>query len=524
MRPLCFAWFLLLASSAIAAQPPSAAELAARIDGRLTDVWRQNGLKPNPLTDDAAFLRRVMLDLVGRIPTAAEARDFLADQRSDKRELLVERLIASAAHARHFAVFLRRSWLPQTDVDPHDYLAEEADRWIAEQLQRGTPYNRLVYRLVAAAAEDLADSPADFVSENRRAPDTFLRANDYRAENLAANVARAYLGVNLECAQCHDHPFARWTRDQFWETAAFFARPKRGKDGDLHDVRLELAIPDSDLVVTPRLLTGESIVWPRRIIADTGRRLLAEWVIRNDNPYFAKNAVNHVWAHFFGAGLLDPLDDLSAGEAVDERLLDDLAKAFIASDYDLAYLTRAIACSKAYQRSSITPVAGAASKPLELFARAPIRGLTGEQLFDSLRVAAGLPVLSDDLATTAALRQRRRFTKRFRIERAGSAERAILQSLTLMNGDLVNRLTHHDNSPTVIALARAPFLNDRQRVEMLYLAALGRRPHEEEFAQRLEYLAPGVDGNDGNDGASRAERMSDLLWALLNSVEFNTNH
>ena len=245
---------------------------------------------------------------------------------------------------------------------------------------------------------------------------------------------------------------------------------------------------------------------------------------RAENPYFARNAVNRLWAHFFGVGLVEPLEDLSVENAPSHpALLDALSRAFVASGFDLSLLTEAIVLSQAYQRSS--HVAESADEE-RLFAHMPVRGLTGEQLYDSLRVAAGLPVERDDLGRVSYSPtffsvpggRRGRFAAEFYVERPSTAQRSIVQALALMNGELTEELTDHEHNPTLAAAAGAPFLDMRGRIETLFLAALGRRPNDTEWTTVSAYIEQG-----GADGELR-KALSDVFWALLNSSEFNTNY
>lgn len=461
--PRTFLVCLLLALPLRAAPTPAA--LAAQVDAHLAAAWAREQVRPAPRCADATFVRRVYLDLVGRIPTPAEVRDFTGD-----RPALVARLVRSPAHARHQALFWRRQWVPQADTPRFAPLAADLDDWLTRQVRAHTPYDRLVRDLLLGA------------------PAGFLSAGEFKPENLAANTTRAFLGINLDCAQCHNHPFARWTREQFWETAAFFTRDRR------------ITVPDTNRKpLAPRLLNGQVPQWPAAPAADSGRQALAVWVTARANPYFARNAVNRLWADLLGTGLVEPLDDLSDDNPASQpRVLDDLAAAFAASGFDLRYLTETIVLTRAYQLASVGP----ASDP-SLFARAAVRGLTGEQLYDSLRVAAGLPPQRDDLTPATGPDERQAFAARFRIERSGTAQRSILQSLALMNGPL----TDPKSTPTLRAVVGSPFLDARGKVTALYLAALGRKPGDE--AARV---------------STDAAALADLFWALLNSTEFSTNH
>jgi hypothetical protein len=495
---------VLAVTSLSSAAAPDPVELAAKIDKHLSARWEAEKVKPASKTDDAMFVRRVSLDLVGRIPTVAEVREFLDDKAIDKQTKLVAGLLDSGPHFRHMALFWRREWIPQIDTPQFANLAEDFDVWLAGRLRDGVPADRIVRELLTTSKTK---------TESGATPATFLIAAEFKPDNLAANTSRAFLGINLDCAQCHDHPFARWTREQFWETAAFFARSPTATNGD--KVKFEVTIPSTKKVVVPKLLTGQQPQWPGTLIGDTGRALLADWVTAKDNPYFAKNVVNRVWANLFGTGLVEPLDDLSGDNSGSHpELLDELAKEFVDSGFDLKYLTTAVVLTKAYQLSSVMP----GDINPRLFGRAAVRGLTGEQLYDSLRVAAGLPPERDDLASVTAIRDRKRFADKFRVERGGTAQRSILQSLSLMNGKLTVDLTTVETTPMLRAVADAPFLNTKAKIESLYLATLGRQPTDEESAPLQKYVEKG-----GADGDSK-KALADIFWALINSSEFNTNH
>jgi len=503
LRLAQFAAILLASCPPASAATPDPAALATRIDNHVAARWNAEKVKPALPTDDAAFVRRVFLDLTGHIPTAAEVRDFLTNNAPDKRASLVARLLDSAAHARHMATFWRREWIPQADT-PRSVLGEEIEGWLATQILAGVPYDKIVHELMTPPQTKTRSGT----------PTTFLTASEFKPENLAANTTRAFLGINLDCAQCHNHPFARWTQDQFWQTAAFFARPTSTDGGP---ARLELPIPNTKKTVGPKFLADPQPRWPEALEHDTGRTVLANWVTAKANPYFAKNAVNRVWANLFGTGLVEPLDDLSGENAASHpELLTELAKAFTDNGFDLKYLTAAIVLSKAYQLSSAAPVGG--SSDPRLFARSAVRGLTGEQLYDSLLVAAGLPPVRDDLDSAIAARERKLFVEKFRVDRARTAQRSILQALSLMNGTLTAELTTVEKTPTLRAIADAPFLDTRGKVEALYLATLSRTPDDAEQARLVRY----VDGG-GADGDGK-KALADVLWALLNSTEFNSNH
>lgn len=502
---------------------PQVEKLAARIDRHLSSAWQESGVAVADAADDATFVRRIYLDLVGRIPTVAEVRVFLADERGDKRAQLIDRLVASGGHARHFATFWRRAWIPQADTPEFEGLTEEFESWAAMRLRDNVPYDQLVREMLTYSRTQQGEHPSAMPAADRRSfelkdvtPVGFLAASQFRPENLAATTTRAFLGLNLDCAQCHDHPFSRWTRDQFWQTAAFFVSASTpGDSGGL----LQISIPNTQRTVHATFL-DESQPWlPQSAASSGGRAALADWIVGQENPYFARNAVNRVWAHFFGWGLVEPLDDLSdENPASLPALLDELSQAFVASGYDLNALTRAITRTHAYQLSTISAAGPPNGEQRPLFQRMPVRGLTGEQLYDSLRVAAGLPIERRDLLELRPTNDRAEFASRMLISRPVDAERSIVQSLALMNGGLTGELTKPMSSPMLATAVDAPFLNAQEKVELLFLATLSRPPTDAESSRLLNYL------ESGGQERSAAESLGNVFWSLLNSSEFNTNH
>jgi hypothetical protein len=501
------------------ADEPDAKLLAAQIDEHLETAWEQAGVHAGNQIDDATFLRRVYLDLVGRIPTVAETQAFLEDSQPQKRELLVEQLIASGGYARHFATVWRRIWVPQADTPEFARLTEDFEAWAAVRIRDNVPYDKLVQELLLASRD--ATGKNEQSAGREVSPIGFLAASQFRAEELAANTTRAFLGLNLDCAQCHDHPFSRWTRNQFWETAAFFAAPRQLANSQTSI--LEVTIPDTERHLQPKLLDNTAPQWPAEIGSHTGPEVLAAWIVDQENPYFARNAVNRIWAHFFGRGLIEPLDDISDDNPSSlPELHRELAAAFIASGYDLKFITKALVQTRAYQLAAQT-TASAEAEELHVFQQMPIRGLTGEQLYDSMVVAAGLPTVRHDLLSSRDLGLRERFATQMHVERVVDAERSIVQSLALMNGELSRELTTPAQSPLLTAAADAPFLNEAEKVDMLFLAVLSRRPTQQESRQWQDYLA-GKDLTTDDEPRSQRAALADVLWVLLNSSEFNTNH
>jgi hypothetical protein len=480
------------------------------IDSYFARYWAKLGVRPKTTTTDAEFLRRVTLDVAGRIPTAAEARQFLNDKNPSKRQLAIERLVESPEAARHLANVLRRMWLPQTDVPPHDHLGDELEQWLTAELVRRRPYDKLVQAVLSASGGVDGDMRGN---SEHPAPATFVTANDARPEELAANVTREFLGANLECAQCHDHPFASWTQSDFWQTAAFFVPSDDGQELP------SVMIPERNEAVTARLWTGQKLDWPVSRDRLTGRRVFARWAASSQNEYFARNAVNRLWAYYVGTPLHEPIDDLSAWRnSPHAELLDKVARDFCEHDFDLQGLIKAIVASRVYQLGATLQADEIGDQQQPHFSVGRVRELTGEQLYDSIRVATGRPTLRSDLDASNLLIERAQFVDKFTATNAADARRSVVQSLQLMNGPIVAKLVSPADCPLVTVAVESPFLNDRSRVELLYISMLSRMPADEESAPLQQVLSTAISTDD------LRVSVSDICWAMINSVEFNTNH
>ncbi len=332
------------------------ADLAARIDARLEARWKAEKVQPAPLADDAEFLRRAYLDITGRIPRPADVYTFLADTSADKRGKLIEHLLDEPRFATHFANVWRAELMPEAAADAQAALLRPGfENWLAGRFRAGVRYDRLVRELLTVPITGGKDGEPVLRAPERANPLAFFAAKGARPENLAAAVSRSFLGIRLECAQCHDHPFAKWTQGQFWSQAAFFAGLKqqgRGMFAPLTEAieSRELTPPGKNKPRQAEFLAGGKPKWTA---SQSPRAVLAEWITAPDNPFFARATVNRLWAHFFGAGLVDPVDDFrDDNPPSDPDLLDDLARSFVQSGFDMPFLIRGICLTRAYQRTS----------------------------------------------------------------------------------------------------------------------------------------------------------------------------
>jgi hypothetical protein len=508
---------LLSAPASQAAAPVCRADpsaLAARIDRRLEARFRADGITPAPPADDAEFLRRLYLDLHGRIPCVADVHAFLSDRSPDKRAKAIDRLLEEPRFATHLAAVFRADLLPEAGSNPSAAVLRPGfENWLAARFRAGVRYDRLVRELLTVPIAPGKDGEPVLRAPERPNPLAFFAAKEARPENIAAAVSRSFLGIRLECAQCHDHPFAKWTQGQFWSQAAFFAGIDRRGGGPFAPItevalRRELTPPGKSKPRRAELLDGRPLDW---LSGRPGREVLAEWITAADNPFFARVAANRVWAHFFGAGLVDPVDDFREDNpATDAGLLDDLARALVDSGFDLSHLMRGIARSRAYQRSSART--HASQDGTRLPARMTVKALTGEQFFDSLAMATGYREEQDrGLA-------RRQFLSRFNLSGSpGEPETSVQQALTMLNGRFVAWATDPQRCPTLIAATQAPWLSTGERIETLYLATLGRKPTAGERERGERHVRKAGAGRE-------SERLADVFWALLNSAELRLNH
>ena len=521
--------------AADAAPPPAPihdpAVLAAVIDHYIDEGQVANKATPAPLADDAEFLRRVYLDLAGRIPRNKEVRDFLADTAPDKRVRKVEELLESPQYVNHMTHVYRALLLPQSNDPQVQVLSPAMEAWLRKHFLANTPYDEMVRELLTTnvvqnPAMQQPGRPADGITGV-----AFFQGNQLKPENLAAATSRLFLGVKLECAQCHDSKFDKWTRKQFWEYAAFFSgigpqTPDQPADDNADFTqaadaahRHSIKMPGSDKTLEARFLDGKQPNWKEDV---TTREALAEWMTSPNNPYFARAAVNRIWAHLFGIGIVDPPDDLRDGNLPSHpELLNALAQAFVDNHYDIKFLIKAITASKAYQRTS--GIDGPADDP-RLFARMSVKGMTAEQLYDSLALATGFDEGAGDdpngFNPFGGGGARAEFLARFSnsADKRTETTTSILQALSLMHGRITADATHLERSKTLAGVLDSPFMDERQKLDALYICALGRTMRSDEAERMVQYVRKG-----GPSGDSR-KALADVFWALLNSSEFIFNH
>jgi hypothetical protein len=529
----------LLVVPLVWAQPPSegqppappaattdldATTVAARLDGYIAARWQATGTPPAAAAADAAFLRRVYLDVVGRIPAVSDVRRFLRDTAPDKRRQVVERLLDSPGYVSNFTNVWRVLMIPEIENDPNlRYLGVSFEPWLRKQFAANVPYDKMIRDLITAPVQQGRNqyfNPYD--GNNQASPLAYYFAKQAKPENIAAGTARLFLGVRIECAQCHDHPFARWKREQFWGYASFFAGIKgQGQDGFIGMIRelpdrREMVIPRTDQVAQAAFLDGTQPRWKFKVGA---RTTLADWMTSGENPFFARALVNRMWAHFFGTGLVEPVDDFSdEHQPSHPQVLDDLTREFVSHNFDLKFLIRAITRTRAYNLSSAA--GDERQNDPALFARMMVRGLTPEQLFDSFAQATGYKDPTPANQRFFIINSMRTdFLGKFsHPDKRTEVQTSIPQALAVMNNRLIADATSLERSEMLAAVSDAPFMDTVGKLETLFLSTLSRKPTPEELAKFGSY----VEGGGPKKDSKRA--LADVLWALLNSGEFIFNH
>jgi hypothetical protein len=489
------------------------------------------GVPPSPVCDDATFLRRASLDIAGHLPTEEEAKAFLASKAADKRDQLIETLLKSQEYADYFA----GKWAPllhnkrdaATDITANFAFHS----WVRDSLLANTPYDQMVRQLLAATGT-IASNPA--VAWYKRVKEPTQQLED---------VAQLFLGVRMQCAQCHHHPFERWSQGDYYSFAAFFSQVGRkptttaGEDVIFHKRGIaQIENKKTKLPVKPAALGAPAA----EILPDEDPRLkLADWLGDKANPFFAKSLVNRYWKHFFRRGLVEPEDDIrDTNPPTNPELLDALAKHFIESGYDLKAVVRVITQSHTYQLSEKPNEHNGVDR--QNFSRFYPKHLPAEVLLDAIDQLTGARTDFADLpAGTRAIalpdnsyNRSSGFLKVFgRPEGASVCEcervqsSSLAQSLHLMNAaEVKTKLATSNGTADRLAKSAAP---DPEKLRGLYLAAFSREPRAEELQTLSAYLAKSRFDAQGKPLAppqAKRQAYEDILWALINTKEFLYNH
>jgi hypothetical protein len=489
------------------------------------------GIPPSPVCDDATFLRRVTLDIAGRLPTEEEATVFLASQEEGKRDQVIDELLRSPNYADFFA----NKWtalLKNRRDNASDIVSNFAfHAWIRDGLLANKPYDQFVRELLAATGTVIGN-PA--VAWYKRVKEPKQQIED---------VAQLFLGVRMQCAQCHHHPFERWSQDDYYALAAFFSQVGRKPSGTRGE---DLIFHKRGIAVAPNMKSGVPVKPAAlgdtvgEIAADVDPRLkLADWMSEKNNPFFAKSLVNRYWKHFFIRGLIEPEDDIrDTNPPTNPALLEALEKHFVASGFDLQELVRVITQSRAYQLSEVPNEHNLVDR--QNFSRYYPRRLQAEVLLDAIDHLAGtqtdfanLPPGTRAVALPDnSYNRSSQFLRVFGRPEAASVcecERvqssSLAQSLHLLNSqEMKGKLASPGGRAQRLAKEDKPA---EAKIRELYLAAFCRAPRPQELQTALDYLtdsAVSADSQSVDLNKATREKFQDLIWALINTKEFLFNH
>lgn len=501
------------------------------VDSAVFANLKELGIPASPVCDDATFIRRVTLDIAGRLPTEAEAKAFLADKSPDKRDKWIDELLRSPDYADFFA----GKWtavLKNRRDDASDLAANFAfHAWVRDSLLANKPYDQFVRELLGATGTVIGNPPVAWYKRVKEPKDQI------------EDVAQLFLGVRMQCAQCHHHPFERWSQDDYYSLAAFFAqvgrKPSGTRDEDLIFHKRGTATATN--IKTRVALKPAAFGDPMPVIApDEDPRLkLADWMKSPKNPFFAKVLVNRYWKHFFQRGLIEPEDDIrDSNPPSNPELLAALEKHFIDSGFDLKELVRVITRSSAYQLSATPNKYNVGDR--QNYSRYYPRRLPAEVMLDSIDQLAGtqtdfanLPpgtravALPDNSYNSSSpfLRVFGRPEGQSVCECERVQSSSLAQSLHMINApDIRGKLAHPGGRAERLAKDTRPA---EAKIKELYLAAFAREPRPEELKAALEYLAEprlNAAGQKVDPQKAARENFQDLLWALMTTKEFLFNH
>lgn len=511
-----------------------AESLRAVVDREIVSAWKREKVTSAKPATDAEFLRRIYLDLVGEIPTYDETLAFLDSKDPEKRTKLIDTLLGDARFARHqmeiwdLILFTRNP--PGFDTARRDGF----QAWLKSRFEKNVPYDVWVRELLKAEGNSIEGGALYYV-QYRSAPEDAIEV-----------LTQTFLGVQLQCARCHDHPFEEWKQKDFYGMAAFLARLEVVSLGQKNNLAvyaigeknsgdIQFTGPAKDAVpgkkgepVKPKFLLGNELAEPAaekdakesRFTQNqpppkpkfSRKDALADWVTRPDNPFFARSIVNRLWAQFMGRGLVHPVDNMSASNRPSHPvLLDTLAKELIEHQFDLKWLIRELVSSKTYQLSS----SGSGEAMPEWFQHARSRPLSAEELVDSWRIASGYASFEAASTKKPEMDRYRPFIGGYVLNffgnpsnGTGDFQGGLREHLYLNNGPLTQILGVKGGLAEYVGDAKKPI---EERVERLFLAALNRRPALEESKKFTSFLK--------NNGAA-----ADAVWVLISCSEFRFNH
>ena len=512
-------------SPSILAASPQAEDQSVNIlvDQYIATSLREQRLRPSARSSDMEYIRRVYLDIVGHIPPLEELESFLKNKDRNKRSTIVNQLMETDGYI-HYWSDIWTNLLVGRDP-PRAASREHLTAWVSDSLSTGQSYDQFVYDLVSATGEREENGAVNFLLSH---------LND-QATPATAKISQLFLGMRLQCTQCHDHPFNQWKQDQFWQLNAFFRQTRQTREGDDETLKVKLLNSDDPSPVYFERRSGlMSVAFPTLFdgtliedFSDTNRRrALALFLIKPENRWLSEALVNRMWGHFFGYGFTHPMDDMGPhNPPTHPEVLRQLAVDFVQSNFDVKHLIRTITSTEAYHRSSViyrgnerdNPASGSAPS----FSRMYVKQMTAEQLYRSLIIATQADQAGAKNNKDADAR-RDRWLKQFVVtfgtdenDETTTFDGTIPQALMMMNGDLMQKAVGVDPGSLLVQILQEN-TSDAEKIRRLYLVALCRYPSLQELNGLKRVVS--------TTNSPRLIAFQDLFWALLNSNEFMLNH
>ena len=487
------------------------------IDTLVNAKLKKMRLLPSPLCSDEVFLRRAYLDIIGLLPTSADHEKFVKSTDPKKREQLVDELLGR----KEFVQMWVMKWAELLKVrsDNNQTLSYKSAlryyEWLEDKISRNVPFDQIVQQLLGSSGGSFKSPETNYYNVER---DTL---------KIAENTAQVFMGMRVQCAQCHNHPFDRWTQDDYYGFADFFAQVGRKQGEDPREIIVsnsgggDVSHPIAGRKVVPKFLGAEI----PDVKGKDRREVLAKWLASPENPYFAKNLANMVWSHFLGNGIIEPVDDVRiSNPAVNPELLDALGQKFTGYNYDFKRLVRDICTSRTYQLASESNETNASDD--RNFSHAAIRRVRAEVMLDMICQATesrekfkGLPLgsraveIADGSTTNYFLTTFGRATRETVCSCEVSMAPNLSQALTLINGDIVQGKIQNGGVVRKMMDAKK---SPEEIISDLYLRTLNRAVSPDERQKLISYL--------GDKPEDKQKGLEDVLWALLNSQEFMFNH
>lgn len=484
------------------------------IDELMIDKFKKLRIQPSELCTDEEFLRRVTLDVTGVMPTVEEYHRFMQDPDPKKREKLVDELLTR----KEFVEVWVMKWAELLQIRTTQQITTKPMlryyNWLQDKIANNVPMDKMVQDLLGSNGGTFANAATNYYQ------------NETDPLKVSENVAQVFMGMRIQCSQCHNHPFDRWTMDDYYSFAAFFSQIGRKQGEDPREVIIfntgggEVSHPVGGRVMQPKFLGGDV----PNVAGKDRRVVMAEWLASAQNPYFAKNLSNIVWAHFFGSGIINEVDDVRVSNpAVNPELLNTMAQKFTEYNYDFKKLVRDICVSRTYQLSThMNPTNESDDRN---FSHAAIRRLRAEVLLDAISQVTdtknkfpGLPIgaravqIANGNTSTYFLTTFGRATRESVCACEVKMEPNLSQALHLLNGDtLQSKIAQGKIVETRLAAGTPP----AQVIEEIYIRCLTRKPTEKEMQELTAILAEEKDDR---------RVLEDVFWALLNSREFVFNH